>query len=114
MYFPIRTLRTSGIPKCRIASRTVFPCGSSTAAFGMTITLAFITAQYCGDLRRQAQSPHLLQNGDVKTAIPPENIHPYISFFVSREEEINACVSHFHVTNADLRKELRQEWLRKY
>ena len=57
MYLPIRTLRTSGIPKWRIASRTAFPCGSSTAAFGITITLAFITAQYCGDLRRQGQSP---------------------------------------------------------
>jgi hypothetical protein len=37
-------------------ARTAFPCGSSTAAFGITITFAFITAQYCDDLRRQAQS----------------------------------------------------------
>src|SRR5256714_6345074 len=29
------------MPRCRIASRTVFPCGSSTASFGLTITLTF-------------------------------------------------------------------------
>jgi len=46
MYFPILTLRTSGIPRCRIASRTAFPCGSSTAAFGITITFAFIASPY--------------------------------------------------------------------
>src|SRR5215472_15351535 len=99
MYFPIRTLRTSGIPKCRIASRTAFPCGSSTAAFGITITLAFITAQYCGDLRRQAQSPALLQNDNVEIAIPSENIHTYISFVVSCEQKINGCVSHLETSN---------------
>src|SRR6516162_9792764 len=46
MYLPIRTLRTSGIPRCRIASRTALPCGSSTAAFGMTITFAFTAPPY--------------------------------------------------------------------
>jgi hypothetical protein len=46
MYLPILTLRTSGIPRCRIASRTAFPCGSSTAAFGITITFAFIASPY--------------------------------------------------------------------
>src|SRR2546423_9102472 len=29
------------MPRWRIASRTVFPCGSSTASFGLTITLTF-------------------------------------------------------------------------
>src|SRR6266446_757289 len=42
MYLPIRTLRTSGIPRCRIAA----PCGSSTAALGMTTTLTFIASPY--------------------------------------------------------------------
>ena len=46
MYLPILTLRTSGIPRCRIASRTALPCGSSTAAFGITITFAFIISRY--------------------------------------------------------------------
>src|SRR6266480_333766 len=46
MYLPIRTLRTSGIPRCRIASRTAFPCGSSTAVFGMTTTFTFIGSPY--------------------------------------------------------------------
>src|SRR6266487_2652486 len=46
MYLPIRTLRTSGIPRCRIASRTAFPWGSSTAAFGMTTTFTFIASPY--------------------------------------------------------------------
>src|SRR6266513_3208696 len=46
MYLPIRTLRTSGIPRCRIASRTAFPCGSSTAVFGMTTTFTFIASPY--------------------------------------------------------------------
>src|SRR5258707_3561412 len=108
MYFPIRTLRTSGIPRWRIASRTAFPCGSSTGAFGMTITLAFITAQYCGDLRRQAQSLPLLQNDNVERAVSAEDIHAYISFVVSGEQKINACVSDFQIANADLRKKLRQ------
>jgi hypothetical protein len=80
----------------------------------MTITLAFITGQYCGDLRRQAQSPPSLQNHNIKRAVPSENIHAYISFVVSRKQEINAYVSHFQITNADLRKKLRQKWLRKY
>jgi hypothetical protein len=66
----------------------------------MTITLAFITAQYCDDLRRQAQSKPLLQNDDVEIAVPSQNIHAYISFVVSRERKINACVSHFEITNA--------------
>jgi hypothetical protein len=77
----------------------------------MTITLAFITAQYCGDLRRQAQSLSLLQNHNIKNSVPSENVHAYISFVVSREQKINACVSHFQITNADLRKKLRQQWL---
>src|SRR5438067_6086860 len=46
MYFPILTLRTSGIPRWRIASRTALPCGSSTAAFGMTRTFTFIVSPY--------------------------------------------------------------------
>jgi hypothetical protein len=49
----------------------------------MTITLAFMIAQYCGDLWRQAQSLPLLQNNNVKNAVPSENIHAYISFVVS-------------------------------
>ena len=57
---------------------------------------------------------HLLQNHNVKNAVPPEDVHAYISFVVSREQKINACVSHSQITNADLWKKLRQEWLRKY
>ena len=38
----MRTLRTSGIPRCCMASRTAAPCGSSTAAFGVTKTFIFI------------------------------------------------------------------------
>src|SRR5262245_22839356 len=57
---------------------------------------------------------HLLQNHNVKNAVPPEDVHAYISFVVSREQKINAGVSYSQITNADLRKKLRQEWLRKY
>jgi len=46
MYLPILTLRTSGIPRCRIASRTALPCGSSTAAFGITMIFTFIAPPY--------------------------------------------------------------------
>src|SRR5437764_9304477 len=45
-YLPIRTFLTSRIPSCCIASRTAAPCGSSTAAFGITTTLAFIISIY--------------------------------------------------------------------
>ena len=65
----------------------------------------------CGDKRNRHR---LLQYDDVEIAIPSKNIYAYISFVVSREQKINACVSHFQVTNADLRKKLRQEWLRKH
>src|SRR5207248_9968969 len=41
-YLPIRTEWTSGIPKCCFASRTAAPCGSRTAAFGVTRTLTFM------------------------------------------------------------------------
>jgi hypothetical protein len=65
----------------------------------------------CGDKRNRH---HLLQNDDVESAVPSENIHAYISLVVSREQKINACISHFQITNADLRKKLRQERLRKH
>jgi len=68
-------------------------------------------AAICGDKRNRR---HLLQNHDVKNAVPSEDIHAYISFIMSREQKINTCVSHFQITNADLRKKLRQEWLRKH
>src|SRR5437773_879642 len=45
-YLPIRTFFTSRIPRCCIASRTAAPCGSSTATFGITTTLAFICSIY--------------------------------------------------------------------
>jgi hypothetical protein len=77
----------------------------------MTITLAFITAQYCADLRPQAQSLPSLQNHNIKNAVPSKNVHAYISFVVSREQKINARVSHFEITNTDLRKKLGQQWL---
>jgi hypothetical protein len=48
----------------------------------------------CGDKRNRH---HLLQYDDVKNAVPPENIHAYNSFVVSREQKINACVSHFQL-----------------
>src|SRR5215469_18191575 len=67
-------------------------------------------AAICSDKRNR----HLLQNDDVEIAIPSENIHSYISFVVSREQKINACISHFQITNADLWKKLWQEWLRKH
>src|SRR5436305_648303 len=41
-YLPIRTFLTSRIPKCCIASRTAAPCGSRSAAFGVTRTLTFM------------------------------------------------------------------------
>ena len=65
----------------------------------------------CGDKRNRR---HLLQYDDVEIAVPSQNIYAYISFVVSREKKINACISHFQVTNADLRKKLRQEGLRKH
>jgi len=65
----------------------------------------------CADKRNHC---HLLQNHNIKNAVPSENIDTYISFVVSREQKINACVCHFQITNADLRKKLRQEWLRKH
>ena len=65
----------------------------------------------CGDKRNRH---HLLQDDDVEIAVPSQNIYAYISFVVSREKKINACISHFQVTNADLRKKLRQEWLREH
>lgn len=68
-------------------------------------------AAICGDKRNRR---HLLQNRNVKNAVPSENIHPYISFVVSREQKINACISHFQITNADLREKLRQEGFRKH
>lgn len=121
MYLPIRTLRTSGIPKCRIASRTAFPCGSSTAAFGITMTFAFITAQYLQPTGKQEQSPkrslhlaHLLQNDNVEQAVSAENIHPYVAFVVSGKQKINACVSYFQITNAHLRKKRGQKGFRKH
>src|SRR6266480_3179598 len=64
----------------------------------------------CGDKRNRH---HLLQYDDVEIAVPSQNIDAYISFVVSREQKINSRVSHFQITNADLRKKLRQEWLRK-
>src|SRR4029453_11966445 len=68
-------------------------------------------AAICGDKRNRR---HLLQNHNVENAVPSENIHAYISFVVSRKQKINACVSHSQITNADLRKKLRQERLRKH
>ena len=65
----------------------------------------------CGDKRNRH---HSLQYDDVEIAVPSQNIYAYISFVVSREQKINASISHFQVTNADLRKKLRQERLRKH
>jgi len=48
-------------------------------------------AAICGDKRNRC---HLLQNHDVKNAVPSQDIHAYISFIVSREQKINAGVSH--------------------
>src|SRR5947209_1698251 len=64
MYLPILTLRTSGIPRCRIASRTALPCGSSTAAFGMTMTLTFITSPYLRLTTRTSAIPNLCFSND--------------------------------------------------
>jgi len=64
-----------------------------------------------GDKRKQFDS---LQNDDVEITVPSENIDAYVSLVVSRQQKINACVSDFQITNADSRKKLRQEWLRKY
>ena len=47
-------------------------------------------------------------------AVPAENVHAHISFVVSRKQKINTCVSDVQTTNADLRKKLRQERLRKH
>ena len=65
----------------------------------------------CGDKRNRRD---LLQHQDVETALPSKNIYAYISFVVPREQKINARITHFEITKADLRKELRQEWLRKH
>src|SRR5215210_3539288 len=54
MYLPIRTLRTSRIPRCCIASRTAAPCGSSTAAFGVTTTFIFMGPILMRSARQQA------------------------------------------------------------
>ena len=59
----------------------------------------------CGDKRNRR---NLLQNDDIKNAVPSENIHAYISFVVSREQKINTGVSPFEIANADLRKKLRR------
>src|SRR5205823_6758992 len=55
-YLPIRTFFTSGIPRCCIASRTAAPCGSSTAAFGVTSTLTFILQYSKDEPLRQVES----------------------------------------------------------
>src|SRR5215469_16118006 len=113
IYLPIRTLRTSGIPKCRIASRTAFPCGSNTAAFGITITLAFIPIQYfCASAATSAIPVRSLQDDNFECAVPAEHVHADIAFFVSCEQQINACVPYFQITNTHLREKLRQKWLR--
>ena len=65
----------------------------------------------CGDKRNRHR---LLQNDDVERAVSAKDIHPYVTFIVPREQKINACISHFQITNADLRKKLRQEWLREH
>src|SRR5207302_3345130 len=58
--FPIRTERTSGMPRCCIASRTAAPCGSSTAAFGVTTTFTFMPEYQELDRDGQAQSSRCL------------------------------------------------------
>src|SRR6266446_10609593 len=62
-YFPIRTLRTSGIPRCCIASRTAAPWGSSTAAFGVTTTLTFMPKYPELDRDGQAQCSSTRRSG---------------------------------------------------
>src|SRR5262249_10929582 len=115
MYLPIRTLRTSGIPKCRIASRTAFPCGSNTAAFGITITLAFIPTQYfCGSSATSAIPVRSFQDDNFERATPTEHDHAHVAFVVSREEKIHAGACYFQITNTHLREKLRQKWLRKH
>src|SRR2546423_13011540 len=59
-YLPIRTELTSGIPRCCIASRTAAPCGSSTAAFGVTSTLTFMLQYSESERRRQVESSRSL------------------------------------------------------
>src|SRR5436190_16838875 len=73
MYLPIRTLRTSGIPKCRIASRTAFPCGSSTAAFGITITFAFTIPRYLSATTRTSATPPFAVLGNSFRGIAPHH-----------------------------------------
>jgi hypothetical protein len=115
MYLPILTLRTSGIPKCRIASRTAFPCGSSTAAFGITITLAFIPAHYFwGATATSAIESPSFQDDNFESTIPAKDIHAHIAFVVSREQKVNAWVADFEIANAHPGQELRQELLREY
>src|SRR4030095_8954040 len=97
MYLPILTLRTSGIPKCRIASRTAFPCGSSTAALGITITFAFIVSPYLQPAREQGQSLRisarvrtwLLQKDNFQLTVSAQHIHSYVAFIMPSEQKIN-------------------------
>src|SRR5438874_7038303 len=120
MYLPILTLRTSGIPRCRIASRTALPCGSSTAAFGITITFAFIISRYLSATTRTSaivEAPFIckdsLQDQNLERAIPSEHVNAYIAFIVSGEQKINARISYSQIANAYLGKEGRQNRLRK-
>src|SRR5262249_6978635 len=115
MYLPIRTLRTSGIPKCRIASRTAFPCGSNTAAFGITITLAFIPIQYfCASAATSAIPVSSFQDDNFERAMPAEHVHAHVALVMSCEQKINAGASYFQITNTHLREKLRQKWLREH
>ena len=119
MYLPILTLRTSGIPRCRIASRTAFPCGSSTAAFGITITFAFIISQYFSTSTRTSaihemacsSADILFRKDNFDLAVAAKHVDSHIAFVVSGQQKVNAGASYFQITNSHLRKERRQKWL---
>src|SRR5262245_6728564 len=51
----MRTSRAALKPRCCIASRTAAPCGSSTVAFGVTITFTFIRHYYPASARLEVE-----------------------------------------------------------
>src|SRR6266487_3475230 len=103
MYFPILTLRTSGMQRCRMASRTALPWGSSTAAFGMTMTFAFTSSPYLPASREQAQSKTgLLQNYDVQRSFAAKHVDSDVPFVVSGKQKIGAPVCYLQSADRHL------------
>jgi hypothetical protein len=118
MYFPILTLRTSGMPRCRMASRTALPWGSNTADFGMTMTFAFTSTSYPPkdgfvQWRIWARPANkrfktgLLQDNDVQHSLAAQDIDPHISFVVPGQQKVHTRVSYLQSADRHLLEKTR-------